>query len=101
MGFWSVVEILNKVFDPQGALRIVSGSSSDYTKRFDYDANGNVIYIGLAKPGAATSETKWQIRKLEYDANGNVIAELFADGSAAFDKVWDNRTLYTYGQAPV
>jgi len=53
--------------------------------RFDYDSNGNVIYIGKAIPGTATSGT-WLIYKFTWDSNGNCTRIQNSTGS------WDNRT---------
>ncbi|GAB6161903.1 hypothetical protein JCM12298_10620 [Desulfothermus naphthae] len=92
-------EIFNRVFDEQSqSLRTTSGSASTVGKtlRLEYDANGNVIYKGEADPGSSTSDPVWKIEKYEYDANGNLIAVLFAEGTADFDKVWDNRESYNY-----
>jgi hypothetical protein len=67
------------------------------------DATGgpNLIYIGIARPGALTSNPVWQIRKLAYDANNNVISMTYAQNPAAdaiaeFEFIWDNRAGYTY-----
>lgn len=67
-----------------------------YTVKLDYDANNNPIYIGLADIGAATSDAVWQIRKIDYDVNNDPISVIWADGTDRFEKVWDNRTTYTY-----
>lgn len=92
-------QVLNLVFDEgTKALRTTGGesSSSARTLRLEYDANGNVLYKGEADPGSSTSDPVWKIEKYEYDANGNVTAVLFAEGTADFDKVWDNRESYNY-----
>jgi len=62
----------------------------------DYDANGNVEYIGKAEPGTATDEKGWFIKKIIYDANGNVAATLSANGTSSFDKIWDAKEAYLY-----
>ena len=91
-------EIFNRVFDEQSqALRTTGASfSSARTIRLEYDENGNVLYKGEADPGSSTSDSVWRIEKYDYDANGNLIAVLFAEGTADFDKVWDNRETYNY-----
>jgi len=65
------------------------------TVRLDY-SEGNVTYVGYAEPGTGENEPKWQIRKFEYDEAGNLVAVKFAEGTIGFDKVWNNRTSYTY-----
>jgi hypothetical protein len=62
----------------------------------EVDASFNAIYVGMAFPGALTSESKWAIKKMAYDANNNMTTLRFAGGSDAFDKIWDNRATYTY-----
>ena len=57
----------------------------------------HVEYVGYAEPGAASSAAKWQIRKITYKEDTDTIVSVkYADGSAAFDKVWDDRATYTY-----
>lgn len=70
--------------------------------KMEYDASNNTLYVGRAYPGAATSAAKWQIYKMEYDANNNMTSLRWAKksdkpvASDEFDKVWDDRTSYTY-----
>jgi len=66
-----------------------------YTTKFDYDVNGNLVYIGIAPAGKATSDTQWFIKQLSY--SGSNLANIgCANGQIAFDKIWDNRASYTY-----
>lgn len=67
-----------------------------YTLKFDYDINSNMIYFGKAAIGSLSSAASWQIRKLSYDVNSNLTDIQWASANDNFDKVWDNRTLYTY-----
>ena len=62
------------------------------------DPAGGVLplYVGNAQPGAPTSAPAWQILKLTYDAFGNPIAKLWANGSAEFTMIWDERASYSY-----
>lgn len=66
-----------------------------YTTLFDYDVNGNLVYIGIATAGRATTEASWFIKKLAYSGN-NLSGIACASGQITFDKVWDNRATYTY-----
>jgi len=67
------------------------------TIRIDYDlTTGNPIYMGLAKPGSDELSPVWAIKSFEYDTNGNLIAIKWANGNTNFDKVWNDRTTYTY-----
>ncbi|MFO7881212.1 MAG: hypothetical protein R6U52_01580 [Kosmotogaceae bacterium] len=64
------------------------------------DANGNPTYLGRAKAGTLTSESKWQIRKITYDANQGVTAVEWPEsgGIASPDFIfeWDDVLTYTY-----
>ena len=62
----------------------------------EFDGSGNLIYVGTAAPGALSSEPVWVIRKLTYDGSGNIATILYAGGSPAVVRIWDNRAAYTY-----
>ena len=64
------------------------------TKRVDF-INDNLLYVGEARAGSLTSAAVWQIRKVTIGTDGD-IEEIFADGSADYTKIWDNRTSLTY-----
>jgi hypothetical protein len=66
-----------------------------YTTKIDYDANGNPIYIGIARGGSATSDTKWFLKKLVYSGN-NLTDMQCANGEISFNKTWDGRSGYVY-----
>jgi len=67
-------------------------SGAEYQTRID-DVSGTVSYVGDAQPGVATSETVWRIKKID-TTSGTVIT--WAEGSSAFDKIWNSRTDYDY-----
>lgn len=73
-----------------------SESTPSYSKMFDYDVNGNLIYFGQAVPGSQTSDSKWEIRQFNYSVTGNLLSVLYAGGVLDFRNVWDNRTGLTY-----
>jgi hypothetical protein len=77
-------------------MKIQPELSARTKQRIAYDSSSNPEYIGTAPPNALTSESKWQIKKLTYNANNLVTQIDFAGGTTNFDKVWDNRTTYTY-----
>ncbi len=74
-----------------GAL---SETPDDKMARFAYTA-GDLIYLGIAHPGTASSEAKWRIREYSY-TGGDVVSILFADGNLNFDNVWDDRASLSY-----
>lgn len=58
------------------------------------DTEGNYIYIGEALPGTDASEAKWRVKRIEQVGDDYNI--LWADGSAEFVNVWDDRLTFTY-----
>ena len=69
---------------------------TNFTIKWDYDANGNSIYIGWAQPGAATSDTAWRIMQQTFNGNNQMTDSKWPSASTSFSFVWDNRTTYTY-----
>jgi|WetSurMetagenome_2_1015567.scaffolds.fasta_scaffold197544_2 hypothetical protein len=67
-----------------------------YKKLFEFDMNGNPIYLGMAEPGVTTDKKNWSIRKIAWDVDGNPESIMWANGSREFKFVWDNRSSYTY-----
>lgn len=59
--------------------------------------NPEVTFYGLAKPGTATSTNEWQIFALE---KGSGLKKRYAEGSADFSFIWDNREIYSYVDIP-
>lgn len=70
-------------------------SDKDLQKKFVYDSDGNIEYVGRVLPGAKTSELKWQIRKY-IRLDGVIIDKHFADGSNRYDKEMDEYASYDY-----
>jgi hypothetical protein len=67
--------------------------------RFDYDGNGNQIYIGWALPGTATSDAGWRILQQNFSGNnmtGTAFPNVNGAPSGAFSFIWDNRASYAY-----
>ena len=67
----------------------------DYSMDISYDVNGRQEYIGIASPGALTSEAKWQIYNLSYDSSGRMTKRRYAN-NALFTAIWDSRTDLDY-----
>jgi hypothetical protein len=80
------VSLMNPTFD--GSLFL--------EKRMENDANGNPIYVGLARPGTATSAALWFITKQTYDGNNSVTHQQFPSDIPGFAYVWDDRASLTY-----
>jgi hypothetical protein len=73
---------------------MVQTTSEGYKVRIEYSGD-NPLYAGFALPGTLTSATGWAIRKMTA-VGDNITATDWASGNTKFDKVWDNRTTYTY-----
>jgi len=85
----------DSIYAVQSGSWTVNTSTAEYTTLMDYSGQ-SLEYVGFADPGTSTSSASWLIMKLFYDANGNMTAKKYANGTATFDKVWDNRTSYSY-----
>jgi hypothetical protein len=76
----------------------VPGTSGEeemmYSKRVDF-IDSNTLYKGEAQVGSLESNTAWRIRKITIAVDGDV-SELWASGTANFDKQWTNRASYQY-----
>lgn len=79
-------------FMVDGALPVVSSGSISYESRNDTTTDTNLVYLGKALPGSATSDAAWQIKR--YNKSAGTMT--FADDVTAFTKTWNDRTSYTY-----
>lgn len=70
--------------------------ATNFQLRFDYDGNGNQIYIGWAVTTYLSSDTVWRIMKQTFNGANQVTQIQWANGDPAFNYIWDNRTTYTY-----
>ena len=81
--------------------RDIQDSSDDMAFQGDYLLGQNLIYSGFARPGALTSEAKWQVSFHTYDANDNITSTTWpqnssGNASSEYEFVWDDRATYTY-----
>ena len=67
-------------------------TSASFATRLD-EASATITYVGNAVPGSITSDPVWQIKRLNSAAG--LIVE-YANGSAAFTEIWDNRAALSY-----
>lgn len=77
----------------QKPILVIDGA---FTQKISQDASDRDEYVGIAKPGTATSAAGWQIRKLTYSASDKVTDVQWAGGNDRFDKVWDDRASLSY-----
>ena len=68
-------------------------AATKYTKLID--KAGDLTYIGEADPGTAESSATWRIARVDETLDPD-LQITWADGTADFIKVWDDRATYTY-----
>ena len=64
-----------------------------YTRLIDTESDYK--YVGEALPGSAEDSSVWRIKRVEF-LEGDDIEIKWAEGTSSFDKLWTNRTSYTY-----
>lgn len=88
-------DIENIQHEDNVGAKIVVAHTDVFIQRIAYNASSQPQYIGLAKPGTASSAAGWQIKRLSYSGTNVTVIE-FADGDTKFDNVWDNRAALSY-----
>ena len=71
--------------------------SQAYSKLYECDANGQVLYEGfsLSSRNPQAADALWAIRAYTYGANG-ITSSKWSNGTTAEDCVWNNRAALTY-----
>ena len=75
------------------ALNPLPVTSSETSYALKLDEVGSLTYIGEAVTGSLGADAVWRIKRID-ETSGLVIT--WADGSAAFDQVWDDRASLIY-----
>lgn len=78
---------------PVTALNPLPVTSSETQYALKLDEVGSLTYIGEAATGSLGADAVWRIKRID-ESSGLVIT--WADGSAAFDQVWDDRASLIY-----
>ena len=86
-----------KKFVVEPLINIIDRIKADLEVQYNrlIDTVDNFIYIGEALPGTASSEAKWRIKRVDQQT-GDDYDIIWADGTAEFTKVWDDRLSLTY-----
>ena len=71
----------------------VPTTSPPLATRIDDVTTADTTYIGKAAIATATSAAAWQIAKLDTSSG---LIKTWADGSASFSKIWDDRVSISY-----
>lgn len=82
---------------PQGDSIISTTVSEEdmlYSKRIDFITD-TLLYKGEALVGSSESSPIWRIRRITI-GNDNDVTEVWAEGTANFDKIWANRAALSY-----
>lgn len=66
-----------------------------YTVAVAYDVDDNPIYLGKAAQGSSKASAVWQIKKLTF-SGANVTDIQYANGSTAFNQIWNDRASFSY-----
>jgi hypothetical protein len=78
-----------------GEVMEIEETEVSYTKRVDLEDNDTVLYRGEAEPGSLESWAVWRISKTVFNEEGDS-EQLWADGNAQFDNIWEDRLNLTY-----
>lgn len=90
---WSTA--LNKFeLKSSGGTTVISDEEMAYSKRVDF-VTENEIYKAEAAVGTAETASLWRIRKVIIGSDSDV-TEIWASGTAVYDKRWSDRLTYTY-----
>jgi len=76
--------------------RLKADLEVQYDKLVDEDPTNGFTYVGEAVPGTTKGQSIWRIKRIyEFGADGDLDI-LWANGTADFDKTWNDRATYTY-----
>ena len=69
------------------------GRTQKANEKVEVDDAGTYVYVGYAIPGSPTSSAVWKIKRIK---TTNVVEILYADGDAAYNNIWNDRSSLTY-----
>jgi hypothetical protein len=87
----------NNEFVAESFIAVLERLKAELEVQYDrlVDEEGPLTYIGEAEPGTDRNLALWRIKRVSEASDGD-LEILWANGAAAFDKVWDDRATYTY-----
>jgi len=72
-------------------------TTTEYIKEVDSISSSDLMYIGEATPGTATSSASWRIKRIDLNAGTDSdISIRYAEGTSNFDNIWDNHLTLNY-----
>lgn len=76
---------------------IVVGTEAEvkYDSLVDWISD-DVFYFGQAAPGTITSAATWRVQRVSIAPGDGDTDARWADGTADFIKIWDDRATFTY-----
>lgn len=69
---------------------------TNFTMAFDYDGNGNQIYVGWAQTGTTQAQSGWRIMQQTFNGSNQLTSLQWPNGSTGFGLIWNNRATYSY-----
>lgn len=87
----------NNEFVAESFLAILNRLKAELEVQYDrlVDEAGTFTYIGEADPGTDRTVALWRIKRISEAPDGDLDI-IWANGTAAFDKVWNSRATYAY-----
>ena len=87
----------NNEFVAESFLEVLDRLKAELEVQYDklVDETVDFTYIGEAEPGTDRTTALWRIKRIEEFPDGDIDI-LWANGTAAFDKIWNDRATYTY-----
>lgn len=85
--------IKNSIINLNDKVNIVNDKVFFEPKLVD-ETHGSVVYKGFAVPGTVGADPYWAIQRVTNDSG--TLSYHWASANKNFDKVWDQRTEYTY-----
>lgn len=89
------IELISEGFQGPPGPAGIAEEEMPYAERTDF-VGENIIYKGWAVPGSLTTQPVWRVQRIVIDDVNDDVSKQWANGTALFDKVWDDRASLTY-----